>query len=224
MQNVNTLRWANYYGVSTSWNLLWGFPGETLSDYEHQLKILGLITHLVPPEWAGRVRIDRFSPLFFDRENFPTITLQPRGGYEFIYPQNIALEKIAYYFTAQYEGQLNDQVFDSTKKCVESWKALWQKQPKPFFTFKHCSDYIQLLDARDPQRPISLELEAVGAEVYLACCELPRSQGSLFIEFSERFPDEDALHDLLSSFCERGIMITEDNTYLSLAIPESRGR
>ena len=29
VQNVNLLRWSQYYGIRVSWNLIWGFPGET---------------------------------------------------------------------------------------------------------------------------------------------------------------------------------------------------
>ena len=28
-QNVNLLRWAKYYNIHVSWNIIWGFPGET---------------------------------------------------------------------------------------------------------------------------------------------------------------------------------------------------
>ncbi len=29
-QNINLLRWAQYYGIEVSWNLLWGFPGRVV--------------------------------------------------------------------------------------------------------------------------------------------------------------------------------------------------
>src|SRR5207248_1132921 len=32
IQNVNTLRWARYYGIQVNWAILWGFPGETEED------------------------------------------------------------------------------------------------------------------------------------------------------------------------------------------------
>ena len=35
-QNVNLLRWAEVYGISVEWNVLWGFPGEREADYVEQ--------------------------------------------------------------------------------------------------------------------------------------------------------------------------------------------
>jgi radical SAM superfamily enzyme YgiQ (UPF0313 family) len=51
-QNVNTLRWASYYGIHVGWNLLYGFPGETTADYAQQLA-LPWLRHLQPPEGAA---------------------------------------------------------------------------------------------------------------------------------------------------------------------------
>ena len=66
-QNVNTLRWATYYGVDVSWNVIWGFPGETEGDYAEQVKLVSNLTHLNPPSAAGtRIWLERFSPLFME--------------------------------------------------------------------------------------------------------------------------------------------------------------
>ena len=34
LQNVFVLKWFRYYGVEVSWNLLYGFPGESVEDYK----------------------------------------------------------------------------------------------------------------------------------------------------------------------------------------------
>ena len=33
-RNVELLKWCKEYGVKPYWNLLYGFPGETVEDYE----------------------------------------------------------------------------------------------------------------------------------------------------------------------------------------------
>ena len=70
-QNINVLRWALYYGIDVSWNILWGFPGESEQDYVEQATVLGHLTHLQPPTSAGPIWMERFSPLFSNSDEFP---------------------------------------------------------------------------------------------------------------------------------------------------------
>ena len=63
IQNVNALRWMNYYGLEVLWNIIYGFPGETESDYQRQRQIIAQIFHLVPPTGVGRIWLERFSPI-----------------------------------------------------------------------------------------------------------------------------------------------------------------
>ena len=69
-QNINLLRWAQYYGITVSWNILWGFPGESEEDYAEQAALLPDLIHLQPPMSAGRIWMERFSPLFTDHDAF----------------------------------------------------------------------------------------------------------------------------------------------------------
>src|SRR5262249_28362652 len=55
VQNVRLIKWARYYGIKVTWNLLWGFPGETEEDYRQELAVLQRISHLEPP--ADCIRI-----------------------------------------------------------------------------------------------------------------------------------------------------------------------
>ena len=51
IQNVNLLRWAQYYDIDVAWNLLWGFPGETEQDYTEQA-----IGHTAPVSSAAAIQ------------------------------------------------------------------------------------------------------------------------------------------------------------------------
>lgn len=89
IQNVNTLRWTLYYGINVAWNLLYGFPGETVEDYRRQNELICCVVHLQPPSGIGRIWMERFSPIFFDRLAFPTRYVRPHASYGFIYPQHV---------------------------------------------------------------------------------------------------------------------------------------
>ncbi len=54
LQNVRLMKWAHYYGIKVAWNLLTGFPGETLEDYERQARLMPLLVHLPPADRRRR--------------------------------------------------------------------------------------------------------------------------------------------------------------------------
>ncbi len=63
LRNVRCIKWAYYYGMRISWNILTGFPGETREDYEQQGRLLPLLRHLPPPEGGGRIWLEEVQPL-----------------------------------------------------------------------------------------------------------------------------------------------------------------
>src|SRR5205085_6341958 len=91
-QNVNLLRWARYYDIHVDWNLLWGFPGETEADYSEQEAAIPHLVHLQPPSSANRVWLERFSPLFTERDTFRMRRRAPERSYKYIYPSHADLD------------------------------------------------------------------------------------------------------------------------------------
>jgi ribosomal peptide maturation radical SAM protein 1 len=83
-QNVNLLRWAHHYGLGVEWNLLWGFPGETEPDYAEQAAVIPHLVHLPPPSGAGRIWMERFSPLYAERDAFGVRSRTPERSYRYI--------------------------------------------------------------------------------------------------------------------------------------------
>ncbi|ROP46207.1 RiPP maturation radical SAM C-methyltransferase [Streptomyces sp. PanSC9] len=65
-RNVRTLRECENHALTCSWNLLYGFPGETAEDYTPVVEQLPALVHLQPPSGAHRIQLERFSPHFTD--------------------------------------------------------------------------------------------------------------------------------------------------------------
>src|SRR5262249_45361807 len=108
LQNVNTLRWSLYYGIRVDWNLLWGFPGETAADCERQEALMPLLAPLEPAAGGGRLWMERFSPLFTEREAFPVRYLRPEADYAYVYPSSVDLGELAYFFEYEFADSLPD--------------------------------------------------------------------------------------------------------------------
>ncbi|HEV2851499.1 MAG TPA: RiPP maturation radical SAM C-methyltransferase [Thermoanaerobaculia bacterium] len=105
LRNVRLLKWAYYYGMRVSWNILTGFPGETEEDYAEQIRVVSTLRHLPPPAGVGPIWLERFSPYFFDR-SFPVKNVRPLDVYSFIYPAEINLDNIAYFFNYDMDSTL----------------------------------------------------------------------------------------------------------------------
>jgi ribosomal peptide maturation radical SAM protein 1 len=223
IQNVNLLRWALYYRVHVSWNLIWGFPRETSKDYEGQLKLLRQIVHLPPPTSAGRVWMERFSPLYFDRENFPAVFLRPERSYSYVYPKHIQLDYVAYFFDYELADTLPDSAFTETRRHIKGWRAMWKNGVRPRLVFWHAPGLLRIDDARDPAAPRELCFADPAASIYASCSDRPRSAANLK-ETLDLSLSVDDIEGILNEFIAYEVMIQDGSLFLSLALPATHNR
>jgi ribosomal peptide maturation radical SAM protein 1 len=223
IQNVNTLRWSEYYGLTVGWNLLYGFPGETVEDYGRQLEILRRIVHLHPPYDSGRIRMDRYSPIYFDRKTFPARNVRPHSSYQYIYPERVNLERAAYFFDYEMDGTISDADFEETRLAIKEWKAVWDGPVKPSLSYYSAPGFLQIEDARDYSAPGTFTFTDPLASLYTACSDRPRTADKLRETLSLPWPAKE-IEGALDEFCARGLMMREGSLFLSLALPATPGR
>jgi ribosomal peptide maturation radical SAM protein 1 len=223
LQNINTLRWARYYGISMSWNLLWGFPGETLADYQHELGLMRHLLHLTPPVGWGRVWLERFSPLFSDRQAFPAEFIRPTPSYAFVYPTRVELDKIAYFFDHSLEGTLPDEAHKPTADFLFTWKSAWSSSRPPTLTYRSSYDFVQIEDSRRASSSGTYTFEGALARLYQAASDRPISTKRLAERLAIDASDE-RITEALDAFCESGLMARDGDQFLALALPATTER
>ncbi|NRQ40661.1 RiPP maturation radical SAM protein 1 [Nonomuraea sp. NN258] len=172
-QNVNVLRWAQHYGIEVSWNLLWGFPGERADDCAAQAALIPHLAHLRPPESAARIWLERFSPLYSRPEEFPVRHRRPDPGYRHVYPAEVDLEKVAYFFEHEFEHALPDVAYEELGQAAADWAAAWSGARRPVLTFWAAPGFVQIYDGRHPGREGTYTFHGLLADVYLACVDRP---------------------------------------------------
>jgi ribosomal peptide maturation radical SAM protein 1 len=224
LQNVRLLKWAAYYRIRTGWNLLWGFPGERASDFEEEYRVLELLTFLEPPVNIARIRMDRFSPIFEDREAFPAKWTRPAKSYEFVYPANVELEKLVYFYDYEFEDATEHEVHAATEHLVKEWKDRWSNpRARPRLVFRRTEDRIFIDDSRPADGETTHSLEGVEAAAYEFCSDTMRTVDQvadhIAAELGPGAVDASGLQGILAEFCERGLMVSEAGKYLSLAHP-----
>ena len=219
MQNIQLLRWCAEYMVQPGWNLIAGFPGEDPADYARQAEIVPLLVHLAPPLSVARVRLDRFSPLFTHSKTSGVDNVRPAPAYACVYPFTPEdLAALAYYFAFDYGDQRRPHTYVAALcRQVEAWAAN-----------AGCSDLVSL-DTGDclliwDTRPIAKQktwrLRGLHRAVY-GYCDQARTRGEIerFVSFSPAAANEfGELSNILEEFAHAGLILHEDNQYLSLAI------
>lgn len=228
IQNIQLLKWCFEDGIDAYWNILYGFPGERPEQYKDLPRLLRLLSHLRPPSGMSPVIFERFSPYHFEKEKFK-LTLTPFPLYPMLYPSPVEYDKVAYYFQGKWEGQLADpqEYISPALEVQQEWNARWE-EGKTVFYYEKGPGFLILYDNRPLVKGAGLNLRRQNlnekqARVYLFCDEKRsfKAIAQMLNEGSEKPLPEDKLRIMLGQFVDQGLMFSEDDTYLSLAVKKS---
>lgn len=223
VQNVNLLRWSQYYGIGVSWNLLWGFPGETEQDYAGQAAVIPDLCHLPPPTVASRIWLERFSPLFTGQDTTPLSGRTPELSYRYIYPADIDLDRIAYFFDYQAESHVSGEVLSAVRRAVAGWSDSWQAKTTPTLKYWAAPHFVQICDGRRQGRDGTYTFEDTLADLYLACVDKPTTAAAVRRKLGLRLSAE-AVREIFDEFRRRGLMFLDGEFALALALPAAGSR
>jgi ribosomal peptide maturation radical SAM protein 1 len=227
IHNVELLKWARYYDIGVSWNMLIGFPGERAEDVMQQRKWIKALHHLPPPEGCGPIWLERFSPYYARRDSFPITKIRPERSYSFVYPPGMLdLARIAYFFEYEMGDTLPRKTWEPLEQEVSQWRGKWnQKNRTPSLTYKKLFDVILITDNRFDGPPKVYKRTGPGADLYLFCeARRPLSDCAKYMEekHGPEFAREEFLEGEVNQLILERLMIRENQTVLSLALPENR--
>ena len=222
LRNIQLLKWCKEYGVAVDWNILYGFPGETLQDYHGMLKLLPSIRFLGAPTACGPIRLDRFSPYFHDPNGFGLTNVRSNPVYRYLYPfPQESLDNLAYFFEYDYQ---NGMEVDAHAAELIHYCREWEQNPEEgcLWSFQPHPGEILLIDTRTDASQGEFRLTGMEAEAYKFCDEL-RQGVAVFRHLQKTFPHESFstshVLEFLDTLCECRLMVTDGKHYLSLAVP-----
>jgi ribosomal peptide maturation radical SAM protein 1 len=224
LDNVRMLKWCRYYGIGVNWNLLCGFPGETIKDYQQQLDVLRLLSNLAPPSGLSRIWLERFSPYFTDRVSFPVRDVRPEASYRFAFPSYVSFDEIAYFFDYSMENIVAPEHLFATEDWVNEWRRRWAVAPgKDTLEYIKVPAGVIVTDRRGCDRPVEYIFDGALGDVYEYCVEAPRSAADTLAYVASRGRQHSIseVRDTLNEFCDAGLMISEQGRFLSLALPSN---
>jgi ribosomal peptide maturation radical SAM protein 1 len=220
LANVNLLRWARSLGMDVSWNLIWGFPGETEQDYAVQLDWLKLLSHLQAPVGAGRIWMERFSPLFQQRAAMSP-SPRPEISLHHVYPAAVDLSKAAYFFEYDFPSGFDPKIWEETSDWVNLWKDAQVSAKPPSLEYRYAPGFLQIDEARTGREPGIYTFGSPFAEIYMALTETPRSIDGLTESLGT---DRALVEKALNEFIAAGLIIQEEGQALALALPAPQKR
>lgn len=229
LQNVFFLKCATEYGLTTVWNLLLRIPREVPEAYAQMAEWMPKLFHLHPPT-GGPVRIEchRFSP-YFSREGFAK-NIRAAKWYRGIYPTDqFDLDRIAYYFDAEWCDVLEDPAYDAVLAVLKDWMTRWREAAEvPRLTVHEQGDTLAIDDTRGTE-PAAWLLGPTQAAIYRAIADI--STPAKIAPVIDRpalppggTPDGtpltvDEVRAVLLQFVEQGLALQEGDHFLGLALP-----
>ena len=218
LQNVQLLKWCAELGVRPYWNVLWGFPGEPPEDYERMAAIVPLLTHLVPPIGFGGLRLDRFSPNFFDAAKLGFTNVRPLPAYHHVYPLTApAVANLAYHFGFDYarEQRVHDYIGPLLKE-LRVWKSLNGES-----TLFHADvdGRLAICDTRPAARAAVTVLDGLDRLLYLQCDAIADVRRLADAAHAGGFEATEAsIVERLEPLCAKGLMLRDGRRCLALAV------
>lgn len=220
LQNIQLLKWCKELGVKPFWNFIWGIPGEPVEEYLKMAEYIPLLTHLEPPQYAGSIRMDRFSPNFDSFQELGFSKVLPDPIYKYIYPfEEDVIANLAIYFT--YEYRERHDVANYTNDLAKQIKV-WEENYEYSDLFSvDKGKHLLLWDLRKiAKKPLTV-ISGIQRILYLACDEVCSLNYLLSIldEYSGAQNCFSKVEDVLQPILDLGLMIREGNSFLSLAVP-----
>lgn len=220
LRNIQLLKWAHELGLKVSWSILYGFPFDEAEPYNRMTRWLPSLAHIPPPRGFTDVRIQRYSPLYFQADNFGVKNLRPRKFYSLIYNVDpAAIERLAYNFDWDLPRDQGAYI-EPLRKEVVAWMAAARANSATLSYADH-GNKLEVLDTRPTAVRAIHRLGEVERVVCLACDQVAKRHQieSALLEagFGEQTCKIDAM---LARFVEDRLMLSHNDFYLFLPCAE----
>jgi len=217
LQNIQLLKWAKEMGIEARWNILCGFPGEDPEEYVRMTELLPLLSHLNPPAVCTVIRLDRFSPNFFDSDRLGFRNVEPLPAYKAIYPFSLEfVTNLAYFFEFDYQRpQDTGSYLPPLRDRVRQWQKVHSSSA---LLSIECGENIIIWDLRPIATRHLWILSGLDAHFFRACGTLTDLR-QLMANLPESSPLSAAdLEARLQPLVDAGILLKQGNRYLGLPI------
>ncbi len=227
LQNIQCLKWSRYYDLDINWNILLGFPRETNEDYQRQIDLIPSLVHLQPPESAGKLWLERFSPYFMRPDEYGVRITGPGAAYEYVYDaRHVDLNKIAYDFEYDIAWNVDPALYEHLTGLVQEWRARYFSKDRPFLFYAKAMSYVTVYDGRT-EHSTSERFDAPFSLIIDACNETPKTLDQIrraVTEPTSASPERTShagasVDAAVSTLVAKHLLVEEQGRHFTLALP-----
>lgn len=229
IKQIEALKIFKRCRAHAAWNILCGFPGETMEAYREIEKIIPQITHFQAPNSFFHLSYHRNSGYMLQADQYG-LNLQPAQVYDFIYfACKDFIDKTAYLFEPvdekekafYYNCTAKGGVFASIYQMVMDWNIGYRTNPDRL-DMTVDEEKIEITDMRKIAKQTFYTLQGIDYDVYLACGGVVSGR-ALAEKFRARYT-KDEISASLRRLCQDHLVIQIGEEYLALAVEFERGK
>jgi hypothetical protein len=157
--------------------------------------------------------------MFTTPAEFGVADIAPNASYTAVYPTELDLERAAYFFDYSMSGALPDESFSDLQQALARWRDLWKASPHPSLQSRSGPGFVELIEARPSRSPGTYVLTDELAAVHSACQERPVA---MRVVATQTGLDIHHVRDVLAALQDRGLVMIEDQSAVTLAVPVRR--
>jgi ribosomal peptide maturation radical SAM protein 1 len=220
IQNLEIMKNCEMLGIANISNLILHFPGSDEQEVNESLRNLEFATPYRPLNvvnfWLGLE-----SPVWQNPTTYGIKAVFNHQNWSYLFPPEIY--KSMPFMIQAYRGDLGYQkkIWQPVKKKVKVWLNTYNELHKgpsqsPILSFRDGRDFLIIRQRRFQAEPIMHRLVGTSRLIYLFC-QHHRSLRRLRAQF--KAISEDKLLAFLKMMVDKKLMFTENDKYLSLAMP-----
>ena len=214
VQNIQLLKWCMESGIRVSWNWLFGFPGENEAEVDRMADTVASIHHLLPPNAAPVLFLERFSPYHMEPEQWGLDGIRAAKAYAHVYPfDQEAVDNLAFFFDCDFFSRKeNGEAHAKLQQIVGRWK--WAHDGSHLLAVPR-ANALWIVDTRECRTKRLHKLRGLRREVYEHVFK-QRGLRKIVQHFQGRAaPDE--VTSTLEGLVRDRLVLESDGRYLGLA-------
>jgi hypothetical protein len=224
IENLQIMKLCEELELFNSSNLILGFPGSDRQDVEETLRNLDFALPFRPMR-AVEFWLGLGSPVWQYPRKFNVRAVYNHPNWSILLPAEVA-KRVPLMIQA-YRGDRTVQrkLWKPVRDRLSEWKRTYEElrcrpDASPILSYRDGKEFLIIRQRRLGADPMNHRLVGASRQIYLFC-EQPRP----LAEILQGFPlfDESQTRAFLTMMVDKKLMFTENERYLSLAIP-ARGR
>lgn len=225
IQNVYTIKTLMEHNISVNYNILFGFPTDTPSEYRELINQIPYLYHLIAPYSYIPVQTTRFAPLQTDPERFGiTKPIVSERAYDMIlapdYRRRIGfdLNNYCYIFETPYEFNPDcAELYNVLVYQVSHWIQLHESR-EPRLSYEVTESGIEYFDSRYDEKPKVWKWSLDHARLQNALSQRIVTWPQLTLELQDEMKTS-TVAEILEDFVRERLIYQEGNQIVGLAFP-----